>query len=98
MEEIHNTYCHFDWYNNFIIAFVESDFNLDAAEGDPIVNVFIWDDSRQGSDYWNSIYDELKYKGITTTFEQADIFDVKARGFYTSLYEELKLTNPELFI
>lgn len=98
MKEIHNTYCHFGWYNNFIIAFVESKPNTTANAVDHIVNMFIWKNSRQGRDYWNSIYDELEYKDIVLTSEQADVFNFEARKFYTPIYEELKLTNPELFI
>lgn len=99
MEEIHNTYRHFDWYINFIIAFVECSNNSSAVVGYPIIRVFVWANSRQGFGYWSSIYDELNTRcTVIPTFDQARIFNLEAQDFYTALYEELKLTNPELFI
>ena len=98
MEEIHNIYCHFDWYANFIIAFVEDRLNVTPTAGITIVDAFIWDDSRQGISYWSCVSLQLRVNGIFFTEEQIPTFTAEARNFYTPLYEELKLNHPELFI
>ena len=96
MEEIHNTYCHFYWYNNFIIAFVE----LNSAGGThgTLVNAFKWVTTRQGLSYWYEIASYLRRHNLYLTEKQTNTMAAEARNFYTTLYEELKLTNPELFI
>ena len=98
MEEIHNTYRHFDWYTNFIIAFVEDKSNISTIAGITIADTFMWDDSRQRLTYWYEIANYLDKHNLYLTEEQIPIFTTEARNFYTTLYEGLKLTNPELFI
>lgn len=98
MEEIHNIYCHFDWYTNFIIEFVEFNSTYSYDTRTTIVHTIRWSASRQGLYYWYEIAGYLRRHNLYLTEEQIPTFDAEARNFYTTLYEELKLTNPELFI
>ena len=97
MEEIHNTYRHFGWYPDFIIEYVRSN-PLFIPAHSLIVDTFKWADTRKGWDYWLSIVRVLEELNLTLSSEQATIFNREAKNFYTSLYEGLKLANPELFI
>lgn len=98
MEEIHNTYCHFDWYTNFIIEFVELNSARSHGTRITLANTIKWTMAKQGLGYWYEIDGYLRKHNLYLTEEQILIFATEAREFYTSLYEELKLTNPELFI
>ena len=70
MEEIHNTYSHFDWYTNFIIEFVENSSIVASMAGISIVNTVVWVGSRKGRDYWCSIYIDLEKKNFVFTAKQ----------------------------
>ena len=98
MEDIHDKYKHFDWYPAFIVELFRYRNKPSFTTGSTIVNAFIWKSTAQGYNYWCKVHARLMASGYVLSEPETLILLQDALDFYKPLYEELKLTNPELFI
>ena len=98
MENIHDKYKHFDWYAVFVLELIKGKSIPYFITGSTIVNAFSWEHTVQGHNYWRRVHTSLLEADYTLSAPEIYILRQDALDFYRPLYEELRLTHPELFI
>lgn len=98
MENIHDKYKHFDWYAAFIVELFRYRNKPHFSTRSTIINAFIWKSTVQGNNYWGKVHASLLEADYTLSEAETFILRQDALDFYKPIYEELKLTHPELFI
>ena len=84
-----------EWFLNWLIATIDkpySNYNMDnliTETDDSIVNHFVWEDTKEGDDYWYDIY--MKDETCMLIGDIIQLVD-----YYIS--DEYKQLHPELFI